>query len=54
LRHGEASVIEWKAIARAGSSFVNFLVDHPNETEKTKFGYLGDPNNQIFGYFLGK
>jgi hypothetical protein len=27
--------------------------DHPNETEKNriaKFGYSGDPNNQIFGY----
>jgi hypothetical protein len=39
--------------SRAGPSFVNFPVDHPNETEKNriaKFGYSGHPNNRIFGY----
>jgi hypothetical protein len=32
----------------------NFL-DDPNESKKiesTKFGYLGHPNNQIFGYWV--
>jgi hypothetical protein len=40
--------------SHAGSSFVNFP-DDPKATKKNriaKFGYLGDENNQIFGYLV--